>query len=363
MTSLTAGVLTLAAPANVAQIIVARLVAEHDAAGRRAERDRIARTAVRAALWFAAGVTVAGALLAQPLAAFFHVSSVWPIVVSAASLGLYAVITVQRGVLQGAHRFGQFSASYCVESVLRTGVGVALAPAYGALGALIGLLAGVAVCYVYDELVLRTPQGGDDVREDAPDTDIAYVAWRIGVAQLMLTALSFYDVIVARHVFGAHDAGLYASAALVGRVMIGLLAFVPTVVMPKTTSRASAGRSTRALFAGALGIGAAIAVPGCIVAALFPEQIVTLFAGRAFAAAAPIVPLYAGAAAALGLANIVASYQFGLHRYRFVGAATAAGLLEIVVLCAWHPPPVAMAGVLLAGHCCVLAVSFIGLSR
>ncbi len=361
LTSLTAAVLVFSAPATVAQMIVARLVADEEAAGRVARRARVARAAVRATLWCALGVTVAGAALARPLADFLHIASVWPIVVSAASLGLYAVITVQRGALQGAHRFGQFSASYCVESVLRTGIGVALAPAYGALGALIGLLAGVAGCFVYDEIVLRAGGRPDAGGETSPgEIRVAYVAWRIGVAQLMLTVLSFYDVIVARHVFSTRDSGLYASAALAGRVMIGLLAFVPTIVLPKATSRASAGRSTAGLFAGALGIGAAIAVPGCLLAALFPERVVTLLAGRAFAAAAPIVPVYVAAAAALGLANVVAAYQFGLHRYRFVALSTCAGLLEIVVLCAWHPPPLAMAGVLLAGHACVLVTSFIG---
>jgi O-antigen/teichoic acid export membrane protein len=361
LTALTSAVLTLAAPANVAQIVVARFVAELDAAGRRQAQERLARRAVRATLAFALLASVGGALFAAPLAAFVHVGSRLPIVVSAVSLGLYAVITVQRGVLQGASRFGQFSASYCVEAALRLVVGVLLAHWYGAFGALLGLLAGVAGCYAYDELVMRVPAGEHAPAPGLERERAGYIAARIGVAQLMLTVLSFYDVVLVRHLFGARDAGLYAAAALVGRVMLGLLAFVPTLVMPKATARARAGASAFPLFAAAAGVSAAIAGIGALAAFAAPERIVVLFAGRDFAAAAPVVPVYVLAAGALGLANVVAAYQFGLHRYAFVAPMTVAAALETLAVALWHPSIGSVVGVLLAGHAVVLAATLIGL--
>jgi O-antigen/teichoic acid export membrane protein len=361
LNALTSAVLTLAAPANVAQIVVAKLAAELIAAGDRRAADRLAATAVRGTLWLALGIAAASALFVVPLERFFHVASPWPILLAAVSLGLFAAITVQRGALQGAGRFGAFSASYCIEAAVRTGAGVALAVRFGPLGALVGLLLGVLVCYGYDAVLLRGRPGAPGSASGLAGLRVSYVAGRIGLAQLMLTVLSFYDVVLARNVFGARDAGLYAAAALVGRVMLGLLAFVPTLLMPKATARARAGAAVLPLFAGAAGVALAIAAAGALAAAAAPAGIVTLFAGRKFAAAAPIVSVYVLAAGALGLANVVAAYQFGLHRFRFVVPASAVGLAEIVTVALWHPTPVAMAGVLLAGHAAFLATTLLGI--
>jgi O-antigen/teichoic acid export membrane protein len=307
-------------------------------------------------------VAGAGALFFVPLEHFFHVTSAWPIVVSALSLGLYAVITVQRGVLQGASRFGQFSASYCIEAAIRLVAGVLLAERYGALGALLGLLVGVAGCYAYDEWVLRSRGEEGGGRSELSLRRVTYIAWRIGLAQLMLTVLSFYDVVLVRHVFDAREAGLYSAAALVGRVMLGLLAFVPTLVMPKATARARTGVSALPLFAAALGIAAAMAGAGALAALLAPRTIVVLFAGGPFADAAAIVPAYVAAAAALGLANVVAAYQFGLHRYAFVVPATIVAIGEIAAIAIWHPSISAVVAVVLCGHALFLGATFIGLA-
>lgn len=361
LTSLTSAVLTLAAPANVAQIVVARFIAGFAAAGDLHAKERLTRSVVRASLMLALLVAIVGTILSKPIAGFFHVASFWPIVVSAASLGMYAVITVQRGVLQGASRFGELSTSYCVESVLRLVVGAMLAVWYGPLGALLGLLVGVIGCFYYDEWALRAHHEGATERAAAGRERTGSIAWRIGVAQLMLTVLSFYDVVLVRHLFGARDAGLYAAAALVGRVMLGLLAFVPMLVMPKTTARASVGASGIPLFVGAMAIAAAIAAVGSLAALAAPRMVVELFAGRAFGDAAPVVPLYVMASAALGLANVAAAYQFGLHRYAFVLPVTVVACAEVFVIAFWHPSIATVVATLLAGHLAFFFATLIGL--
>lgn len=360
LTALTSAVLTLAAPANVAQIIIARFVTEFHTTGRYDAQHRLARRAVRATLALAALAAAGGAIFSGPLGDFMHVGARLPIVVAALSLGLYAVITVQRGVLQGASRFNELSASYCVEALVRLVAGVLLARWYGAFGALAGMLIGVAVCYAYDELVMRADSAGTE-RSGISREQLSYVVLRIGLAQLMLTVLSFYDVVLVRHLFPARDAGLYAAAALVGRVMLSVLAFVPAVVMPKATGRARAGKSAIPLFGAAMGMSAAIAGTGALAAFVAPDRIVVLFAGRAFSDAAPVVPAYVVAAAALGISNVVAAYQFGLHRYAFVAPAAVVAVAEIVAMACWHPSIAAAVAVVLTGHAMFLAATFIGL--
>ena len=169
--------------------------------------------------------------------------------------------------------------------------------------------------------------------------------------------LTFYDVPLVKHAFDAHTAGLYAAAALVGRAVLGACMFVPTIILPKANARAAAGRSTLPLLLAALGLGGAVVTVAVVASAFAPRFVVTTIAGRVFADAAPLVLLYVLASGALSLANVVASYNFGLHRYEFVIPAFAVACAEIVTLALWHPSLHAIVAVLATGHACVLAAT------
>jgi O-antigen/teichoic acid export membrane protein len=177
------------------------------------------------------------------------------------------------------------------------------------------------------------------------------------MSQLAFTVLMFYDVPLIQHNFDPRSAGLYAAAALVGRAILSIITFVPTVVMPKATARAAAGQSTLPLLFVALGGAGAIIGFVVLISACVPTLVVTLVAGGRFAGAAPLVFEYAVASGALALASVVAAYRIGLHRYEFVVPCTAAALLEICALICWHPTLAAVLTVLISGHLVVLAAT------
>jgi len=361
LTSLTSALLTLAAPANVAQIIVARLTADLSASNNHSALARLSRATMSITWTVTLLVVAAGVLFRDPVAAFFH-STPLPVITTTAALGAYLVITVQRGILQGSHRFGALSASYVIEGLVRLGVGIPLAVSHGALGGLVGAAIGGVACLAYNLWALRSvarrtggPIGFDLKR-------IMHITAHIGLAQFTLTALAFYDVALVRHVFDARSAGLYAAAALVGRAMSGMLQFVPTVIMPKATARTSTGASALPLLGIGVGLSAALAGLVALIAGLAPGELAAVFAGNAFRDAAPLVLPYVLAAAALGIANVVAAYQIGLHRYWFVVPSTVIATVEVTINASWHPSTLIFVAVLLGGHVAFLASTFIGVS-
>jgi len=360
LTALTSALLTLAAPANVLQIIIARLSAGFYATRSYESLRRLSTHTVRWTSLVALLVAAAGVLFRDPLATFFHTTS-GPVLATAAALGIYLVITVQRGVLQGSHRFGELSASYVIEALARVGAGIPLALHYGAFGALLGAVIGAAVALVYNLWTIHAATRGDGVAAAFDLRHIVRVTSGIGVSQFALTVLSFYDVALVRHVFDARSAGLYAAAALVGRAMLGMLQFVPTVVMPKATARASAGSPALRVLGAGVGLSVIIAGAGALIAMFAPGELAAAFAGRAFLDAAPLVLPYVLAAGALGIANVAAAYQIGLHRYSFVIPSTIVAVAEITLNAVWHPSPLIFVIVLLGGHTAYLAATFIGI--
>ena len=348
--ALVSTLLVVSAPASVAQIVVARIAADLESAAGRPALRRLARLATERAAAFGIVLAILAALARNPLNAYFHISDPFAVVLTAVAIGLYAVTTVQRGVLQGAHRFGDFSASLTVESGTKVAIGIALALRFGADGALAGLVLGIALSLVYNAWTFRRVFGPPTAGMTLPRGLVSRVIAGVAAGQITITILSFYDAPVIKHVFDAHAAGLYAAAALVGRAVLSAIIFVPTIIMPKATARINAGLSPVPLLGAALAVAGGMVAAALAITAVAPAFVVGTLAGHAFRDAAPLVMPYALAAGLLSLANVTIAYKIGLHRYDFIVPVIAAALVEIVTVCSWHPTALAVVYTLAAGH-------------
>ena len=357
VTALASSMLLLGAPATVGQLIVARIAADLDARGDRAALRRLADVVTVRTLLAGAVVIVLAALARDPIARFLNLADGAPVVATAAAAAMLFCAFVQRGVLQGAHLFEDFSASMTVEAIARVGLGLALLVPFGTTGALAGTAIGLGVAVLFHLWRFQVRFGA---RRGPVPVERA-VLWRIvsgvGLGQLTLTVLTFYDVPLVKHAFDARSAGLYAAAALVGRAVIAAVVFVPTIVLPKVTARVAAGRSPLPLFFAGLGLAGLVVAIAAVAGLVAPRFVVSLIAGRQAADAAPLVVLYVAAGGALSLATVVAAYNFGLHRYGFVVPACVVACAEVVALSLWHPTLAATVGVLAIGHTCVFVAT------
>jgi O-antigen/teichoic acid export membrane protein len=354
VTSLISAILVLSAPATVVQLIAARLAADLEARGDMAALRKLSDGVT---LWTSAAVAVfvvAGIIGRDAIAGFFNLTSSAPIVISAIIFGMLTVVTAQRGVLQGAHRFGDYSASQTLDGVTKVAVGVPLVSPLGASGALLGLAASQLVSFAYSMYAFRARFGKLRAPLALDRKLIARVISHVGLGQITFTVLAFYDVPLIKHAFDAHTAGLYAAASLVGRALLAVLSFVPTVIMPKATSRVAAGQSPLPLLGAALALSAVVVGIAVLAGWLAPTAVITIIAGKAFAESSPIVLPYLAASGALALANVVAAYKMGLHRYDFVIPALLIAVIEIVTFATWHPTLIAAVMVLLVGHVALL---------
>ena len=362
VTSLTSTLLVLGAPANVLQLIAARLSADFEAAGDLPGLSRLARTITRWTAFAGAAVVAIAWIFQAPIARFFNLSESLPIVLTGAGIALYWMAYGQRGVFQGAHKFADLSVSIASEAIVKVVVGVALVASFGSAGALSGFAIGLGVGATYNMIRFARlfPRRGMALPYDG--SMLARIFWGIGVGQLTLTALTFYDVPLVKHAFDKRSAGLYAAAALVGRVVVAANAFIPTIVLPKAAARVAAGRSPLPLLVAAVALATACGATALVASVAAPQLVVTAVAGRAFGDAANIVPIYVFAFGALSLATVVAAYNFALHRYHFVIPMSVAAAAEMLTLAFWHPSLSAVVGVLAVGHVCVFAATLYGVA-
>ena len=350
VTALSSAMVVVLTPGIIGQLIAARLAADLEA---RRDNGALRALADLMTTWtttIAAVIVAVGLLFRGAIASFFNLTDAAPVVVVTLALGVYAVVLVQRGILQGAHRFGAYAASSSIDAIVKVLVGVPLVGVLGATGGLTGVMVGALLALAYDLYIFRVRFGVARSPITLDRALILRVISHVGLGQLTFTVLTFYDVPLIKHAFDARSAGLYAAAALVGRAVVAAVSFVPTLVMPKAAASAAAGRSPLPLLGTALGLAVPIVAVAVLAASLAPRFVVTLIAGKAFGAAAPLVLLYAIASGALSLANVVGAYKMGLHRYDFVIPCLIVATIEIAVIAAWHPTLQVVVETLVTGH-------------
>jgi O-antigen/teichoic acid export membrane protein len=358
LSALVSGILVLSVFGVIGATIVVRFSAEFEALG---ESGKLRRLSDVLALWSIAIVllgAVLGFALVHPIGAFLHLDD--PSVVSLAAIvtAFGIVLPVLRGVAQGAQRFRVFAVSMLVETIGKSVLAVVgILAGFGVLGAIGGYAVAslVAVAYTYGSLRLTFRTQPDRMRIDF--RRLVTTSGGIACAIFAVTTLTFFDVVLAKHYLSAQQAGLYGAAILAGRAIYVVISFLPAVLLPKATARATSGEPVTRLLLQA--VGAALALSGTILAfyAFSPALVVRLFAGSAFVAAAPLVLPLGAAAAILGTANIVISYKIGLHRFDFVIPLLTIMAGEIVTIARFHASPFEIIRTLLVGHTLVLVAT------
>ncbi len=357
VTSLFAAVTICSLPGLIVQTAIAKVSADLHAAG---DRPHLRKLANRVTLWALGGGAFALALtllFSNAIADYLHIADLRLIVASGVALALTLILVVQRGIYSGAQRFGTFTLSNVIEAVGKALLGAVLPLAgFGALGAIVGLDVALVLSFVYT--TWRFVQFG------APATALV-LPWRrilatssnIALSVSAITVMTLFDVILVKHYFPAEIAGLYSASSLAGRALFTVLAFVPTIIMPKAAERLAAGRSPRSLLGQA---GILVLLIGGTALAIFafaPRFVIAIIAGKAYLDAAPLVFLYGCALVMLASANIAAMYKIGLQRFDFTVPLIAVMAGEIVAVSFHHASLVAVIQTLVLGHGMALAVT------
>jgi len=241
------------------------------------------------------------------------------------------------GALVGMQAFIWASAVGGGVSFLRLAVALALV-AFGwqALGGLVGHAAGAAAAFAFSLYAFRQLMGGRKA-EASPVPEIYPYFVRYMAALAGFAVLSGADVPLVKHYFEPADAGLFAKAAMVARIVIFLPMPVATALFPKVVS---AGRTTaehlRTLIKGAVLV--MLMVGGvALVCLAVPGPLLRLFRAGRIEELAPYVRGMTLALLPLSLVSLLMNFELAQKRFAITAPLLlcAGGYVAAVAL--WHP--------------------------
>lgn len=277
-------------------------------------------------------------LFAENLQNIFQTKSETMFVVFALGIPIYFLMSVNRGIYQGKMAFTKLSTSYQTEMWSRLGITLLLIfvlpfePAtLVALGILIsfffGMLPTDSKNFKFDKTARLTSENTKMV-----STFIILTACYEGTQIIINNS----DILMVKHYFDATQAGLYASLALIGRVVYFVAWMFVMILLPTVVQRKKDGLATAPVlfkYVIIIGILSAAIVSACW---LFPELIVSLMFGEQYLAISGLLWKYAMATSIFAISNIFAYYYLSLDHYVPVIISGILGVSQIGLIVFYH---------------------------
>lgn len=284
---------------------------------------------------------ITGALViffSKEIQLFFNTQTPYMFVVFGFGIPLYFLMSVNRGSYQGNVEFKNLSITYQTEMWSRLIITLALlmfipmeAPIIVALGIALSFLFGLV------------PSNFKGLSFSKPIILQAQSSKRVSQFIILTACYEFTqiiinnsDVLLVKHYFDEMDAGLYASLALIGRVVYFVAWMFVMLLLPTVVQKQKDGEPTAPIlfkYVGYVGILSISIIAFCY---LFPELIITLMFGNAYISMAGLLWQYALATSLFAISNIFAYYFLSLDHYIPVILSGMLGLSQIFLIVLFH---------------------------
>lgn len=339
----TAGYGSLAALLNLTVILLVPGAALQVAAAREGTLGRLGQGAELAAtlgrwmrillagLALVALASVAGRV---QLAALLNIDEVWAAAAVPVTGAMWLLLSIQRGLLQAARAYRPVALSIVLESLGRLVAGIVLVEAgLGVTGAYLGTFAAFTCAAIALWFVLRHRLGAADPATPRHPLRALARTSAIPIGGLVcVAALQNVDVIMAKRVFAADPAGVYAAATVAGKAIVWVAVGVGLWVLPEATRRAAQGLDPRRILGRALGVIAVLAAPALILFATVPGLLLRIVFGPDYESGEVVLLRLGCAYALLACTYLCVQFLLGLHRRRFVLLLIVAAVAEPLLL-------------------------------
>ncbi len=263
---------------------------------------------------------VCGALVvffAKQLQVLFHTTTPNMFTIFGIGIPLYFFMSVNRGLYQGKKEFKFLSITYQVEMLSRLGITLLLVMLFPnrsseaiALGVVVSLFIGLFP-FKFDKAFFK-------INQVLPKGDLELIKKFFIITafyELSQIIINNSDILLVKHYFDPYNAGLYASLALIGRIVYFIAWMFVMLLLPTVVQ-----------------LHKAIIVT----CKFFPVLIVELLFGHEYVSIAPLMWKYAFATGVFAVANIFAYYFLSLDRYIPVVVSAIFGTMQVLLIVLYH---------------------------
>lgn len=281
---------------------------------------------------------IAVMLFSTQLQELFHTANSKMFMIFGAAVPFYFLLSVNRGFLQGKSDFKGLAITYQAEMLARLGLTVLLLFILNidpilivAIGILISLILGLFPLKLTSIFKLQALVVEANLSKEIKRFFIVTLFY-----ELTQIIINNSDILLVKHYFDDIEAGLYASLALIGRVVYFMAWMFVMLLLPKIITLKKEGKETKQLLFEYVGYISLLCILIIASTALFPELVVELLFGNEYLEIAPLLWKYAIATSLFAIANIFSYYFLSLGKYKPVIISGIMGLAQIILITYYH---------------------------
>ena len=261
----------------------------------------------------------------------FQTSSQAMFVVFGLSVPLYFVMSINRGIYQGKEQLINLAKTYQIEMWSRLVLTLLCILLFKAQPA-IGVALGVSLSLI----AAQFPRAKDNPKNRRVGV-LTQTEQREILQFFVITAcyegtqilINNSDILLVKHYFDAYQAGLYASLALIGRVVYFVAWMFVMLLLPEVVRKHKAGESTRTILFKYVSYISILALSIVVACFLFPNVIVQMMFGEAYVSVSHLLGPYALTTGLFAVANLFTYYFLSLGEYKPVYLSFIGGFLQI----------------------------------
>ena len=289
---------------------------------------------------FAVGIGLGILIIAcaSQLQALFNTSSSTMFIIFGCGVPLYFLMSVNRGAFQGKKAFKSLSITYQGEMLSRLVITLGLillldiqSSAVIAIGILLSFVFGLFP-FKMKQISFKKPAALDAKYSKQIKNFFLLTAFY----ELTQIIINNSDILLVKHYFESYEAGLYASLALIGRVVYFIAWMFVMLLLPTVVQLKKEGKETASVLFKYVGYIAAISIVIVFTCLAFPELIINILFGEQYIAMAPLLWKYAIATSMFAISNIFAYYYLSLDKYVPVIISGVFGMLQMVLVIFFH---------------------------
>ena len=277
-------------------------------------------------------------IFSKQLQQLFNTSSSDMFVVFGIGVPLYFLMSVNRGVFQGNKEFKLLSITYQAEMLSRLLITLCLLFLFNIQSSLV-IAIGILISFGFGLIPFK-------FKNLRFNTSVVIEASKTKLVRNFFIITAFYeftqiiinnsDILLVKHYFESYEAGLYASLALIGRIVYFIAWMFVMLLLPTVVQLKKEGKATAPILFKYVGYIATIASIIILCCSLFPETAITLLFGKSYLAIAPLLWKYALATGLFAISNIFAYYYLSLERYMPVVLSGVFGMLQMGLVIFFH---------------------------
>lgn len=283
------------------------------------------------------GLIIFAALIlsSSTISKFIKIENQYLVILIGISFIFVLPTTLNRSVLQGLLRFKHIIFSILAENLSKLLLGILLVYiGYSVGGAVLGLVLAIIIGWAITRFFIKDYYVETNGNINARPLLLFSVP--VLLQALSLTSLYSTDLMLVKHFFSAHDAGLYAAISKMGQIIFFGTGPIGAVMFPLISKRQSQGKNYHEIFFYSLVLTAVLSLAVLLFYYIAPDFAINLFLGVSYLEARNLLFVMGVFMSLFAVSSLFVSFNLSIGKSKVVILPILAAIMQSIGIFLFH---------------------------